>query len=1158
MAMMTVGRDMSQFFADVVKNVVVENVEVKKLVYMYITHYAEQNADLALLSINTFQKDLQNSNQRVRGNALRAMSGIRVPSTVPLVMIALRNTVKDPSVYVRKAAAHAIPKILNLDPSQREELVELVTILLRAEDPEVLGAALATFTEVCPDKLDMIHPHYRRICHLIADFDEFSQVVALGLLTRYGRTQFLSPLPFEANAGVEGRGGAGAGQGAHKSRGLGSDDEDEDPDAFYAEKKPAAAAAAAAAPAAAATGAPGKGAAPVEEKQYEIVDDHRVLLKAGALLVNSRSSAVVLAVASLFYHLAPRSECRVVAKAMVRHLRNTREIAHVMLCNISTMASTHADMFRPYLSDFFVNVTDPLFIRELKLDVMAKLATDSNISNVLRELLAYTNDPDKRFVTAAIHAIGRVAVLVPAIAERCMRGLIKLVTSTNEVVVAEAVVVMRHLVQKNPQLHRNVVKSMAKLLDRVKNPKARTALVWVVGEYRDMIPQYAPDVLRKLAKSFRDEEEAVRMQTLNLAVKLYLSNPRQTALLFKYVMDLCKFDMSYDIRDRARMLRCLFFKRKPGAEEKEKDAAGGGGGGGSGEVVIDSVELKDALKRALLAEKPSPETEDPFRGRERFTLSSLAHALNHVTNRFEALPEFATVPSDPAVRTPYRFEPRSALGGTGSYFGGGGGGGAGKDGAKGKKHKGKGKGKGKDSSGDSSADGSSSGSEDSGSSGSDSESDTTTSSGTSSGDEDGARTRGKEAATAKGKTAASGKRKGSDADGSSESGSESDSENSSISGSEVSAADGGARDEIEDLDFLDNSAVPFVSSLASKDGASAAPPPPDKQDQAQQLMIQQQVAQLRQERKEQLQANGSDDLLDSFRVEPEAGDDDSDRLSDRDSLGGGGGGGGGVSAGAAAAAAAAARGAGGDDAGAAKRPRTGAAGVLLSSAQGGGLEITYRFARAASVYGDRLHAVELQLTNTRDESLHNVHVPEGSVKIAAGRRFVPFDPIDELAPRGTADVRMHVDFGGSPETVRFDVRTSRGEYACRIAAPIGELWRPLALSVGEFDAQRKRLLSAALDDSGTFKVRAAAGSLPKLEQLVLAALNAQPLPPATAGGSTVLRFAAHRANDKASVLVVQVTHRGADNDEGELDVSVACDDMLSVVPLAELLRKALS
>merc|ERR1719460_341069 len=44
LAMMSKGRDASEFFPDVVKIVVCKSVEVKKMVYMYLTRYADHDA----------------------------------------------------------------------------------------------------------------------------------------------------------------------------------------------------------------------------------------------------------------------------------------------------------------------------------------------------------------------------------------------------------------------------------------------------------------------------------------------------------------------------------------------------------------------------------------------------------------------------------------------------------------------------------------------------------------------------------------------------------------------------------------------------------------------------------------------------------------------------------------------------------------------------------------------------------------------------------------------------------------------------------------------------------------------------------------------------------------------------------------------------------
>src|SRR3989338_5367420 len=194
---MSKGKDVSSMFPYVVKNVVAKDIEVKRLVYMYLVHYAEREPDAALLSIATFQKELKNSNQLVRAQSLRVMSSIRVPIIGGVISIAIKQCVSDPSPYVRKTAAHAISKVFNLDPTQREGLIECVGSLLCDQSTLVLGSAVAAFNEVCPNNFELIHKNFRKFCNLLADIDEWGQIAMLTMFTRYGRTQFLNPDPDE-------------------------------------------------------------------------------------------------------------------------------------------------------------------------------------------------------------------------------------------------------------------------------------------------------------------------------------------------------------------------------------------------------------------------------------------------------------------------------------------------------------------------------------------------------------------------------------------------------------------------------------------------------------------------------------------------------------------------------------------------------------------------------------------------------------------------------------------------------------------------------------------------------------------------------------------------------------------------------------------------
>ena len=55
------------------------------------------------------------------------------------------------------------------------------------------GSVVYAFEEVCPDRIDLIHKNFRKLCNMLIDIDEWGQVAVLNMLTRYARTQFLDP-----------------------------------------------------------------------------------------------------------------------------------------------------------------------------------------------------------------------------------------------------------------------------------------------------------------------------------------------------------------------------------------------------------------------------------------------------------------------------------------------------------------------------------------------------------------------------------------------------------------------------------------------------------------------------------------------------------------------------------------------------------------------------------------------------------------------------------------------------------------------------------------------------------------------------------------------------------------------------------------------------
>ncbi|XP_037623171.1 AP-3 complex subunit beta-2 isoform X9 [Sebastes umbrosus] len=593
-AMIARGKNASDLFPAVVKNVACKNIEVKKLVYVYLVRYAEEQQDLALLSISTFQRGLKDPNQLIRASALRVLSSIRVTIIVPIMMLAIKEAASDMSPYVRKTAAHAIPKLYSLDPEQKDQLIEVIEKLLADKTTLVAGSVVMAFEEVCPERIDLIHKNYRKLCNLLIDVEEWGQVVIINMLTRYARTQFLNPNMNESL--LE--------EGNDKTF-YGSDDDDTEEE----DEKDK------------------KAEAPLAKRKPYVMDpDHRLLLRNTKPLLQSRNAAVVMAVAQLYFHLAPKVEVGVIAKALVRLLRSHSEVQYVVLQNVATMTIKRRGMFEPYLKSFYIRSTDPTQIKVLKLEVLTNLANETNISTILREFQTYIKSMDKDFVAATIQAIGRCATNIGEVRDTCLNGLVQLLSNRDELVVAESVVVIKKLLQMQPEKHSDIIKHMAKLTDNIQVPMARASILWLIGEYCEHVPKIAPDVLRKMAKSFTNEEDIVKLQIINLAAKLYLTNSKQTKLLTQYVLNLAKYDQNYDIRDRARFIRQLIVPT-------EKSGA-----------------LSKYAKKLFLALKPAPILESPFKDRDHFQLGSLSHLLNAKAGGYQELPDWPEAAPDPSVR----------------------------------------------------------------------------------------------------------------------------------------------------------------------------------------------------------------------------------------------------------------------------------------------------------------------------------------------------------------------------------------------------------------------------------------------------------------------------------------------------------------------------
>ncbi|RTG85543.1 AP-1 complex subunit beta-1 [Schistosoma bovis] len=190
---------LSALFPDVINCMQTDNLELKKLVYLYLMNYAKTQPDTAIMAVNTFVKDCDDPNPLIRALAVRTMGCIRVEKITAYLCDPLRKCLKDEDPYVRKTAAVCVAKLHDIDAQLVEDsgFLELLRDLLCDSNPMVVANAVASITEI----LEMTNSDSARwgqvfILDAIADYTPGDDREAQSIIER------VSPRLAHANAAV--------------------------------------------------------------------------------------------------------------------------------------------------------------------------------------------------------------------------------------------------------------------------------------------------------------------------------------------------------------------------------------------------------------------------------------------------------------------------------------------------------------------------------------------------------------------------------------------------------------------------------------------------------------------------------------------------------------------------------------------------------------------------------------------------------------------------------------------------------------------------------------------------------------------------------------------------------------------------------------------
>ncbi|ONK67159.1 uncharacterized protein A4U43_C06F16630 [Asparagus officinalis] len=493
---MTIGIDVSSAFSEMVMCSATSDIVLKKMCYLYVGNYARGNPDLALLTINFLQKDCRDEDPMIRGLALRSLCTLRVENLVEYLVGPLVAGLKDRSGYVRMVAAIGVMKLYHISPQtclDSDFPAMLKALMLNDPDAQVVANCLTALSE---------------IWNLEAGSDDASR----------GREALLSkPVVYYLLNRIK--------------------DFSEWAQCLVLELA----------------------------SKYIPIDNNEIFDIMNLLedRLQHANGAVVLATIKVFLHLTMSMTDvhqqvyeRIKAPLLTLVSTGSPEQSYAVLSHLHLLVMRAPMLFSSDYKHFYCQYSQPSYVKKLKLEMLTAIANESNTYDIVTELCEYAANVDIPIARESIRAVGKIALQqydVNAIVDR----LLQFLEMEKDHITAETLVLVKDLLRKYPQWSHDCIAVVGNISSKnVQEPKAKSALIWMLGEYSQDMDD-APYTLENLVENWDDENDAeVRLHLLTALMKCFFKRPPETQKALGAALAAGLADSHQDVHDRA-----LFYYR---------------------------------------------------------------------------------------------------------------------------------------------------------------------------------------------------------------------------------------------------------------------------------------------------------------------------------------------------------------------------------------------------------------------------------------------------------------------------------------------------------------------------------------------------------------------------------------------------------------------
>ena len=233
------------------------------------------------------------------------------------------------------------------------------------------------------------------------------------------------------------------------------------------------------------------------------------------------------------------------------------ESCYVVLSHINNLIDrSNFPLFSNEYKHFFCRFDEPPFVKNLKIEILSKIAIESNLQSILSELNEYITDINISFACKSVSSIATIALRLPSMSKQICQNLINSIKIQVPHITEQIVIEFGLILRKYPEIISEINPFLNQIFHNITKVDSLVSFSWILGQFSNEIED-SPYIIESLIEAFPYDSSLIPFykSLLISSAKIFIKRPaesiRAIGRIFEIISDT---NDDFDLKSRASLI----------------------------------------------------------------------------------------------------------------------------------------------------------------------------------------------------------------------------------------------------------------------------------------------------------------------------------------------------------------------------------------------------------------------------------------------------------------------------------------------------------------------------------------------------------------------------------------------------------------------------